>query len=536
MRGNTDDVNTAVAEVSNSFAERCRRTWHRRVVVEDDGGVFRLRCSTSDLVALCEWLTGTCKYVFTSLIVEEDLPSWRLTYVFHSTADGQRIEIEALWPAAATHVPSIAVVIPAADWHEREASDLFGLIFDGHPRLASFVLHEGCSGHGPLMCADFDVHATFTPPASERAAQIESSLEAPGAFAMPIGPIFSDTTESAHFRIESFGEDISRVELRLFYKYRAVEKLAEGQSMDAALLLAERFSGAAAFAHGLAFCQAVEAICGTTPPPRALALRTLLAELERLRSHVATITGICNSTALAVATSMAAILEEELLRLSCLISGHRYFFGCVMPGGLRADIPDALCADISAAIAGIAGRLDRLERMLRQSSSFLDRLEEVGVVSPETAKLLGLVGPVARASGVGHDMRQSFPYGAYAAHLPTVPVEAEGDGYARLRVLFREAAISAALIRTISADLPAGSTISDVRPASGAALGTVEAPLGAAFHWVRLAPDGAICRLRIAPPSFANWRGFQSAVETFAFQDFPIILATFGLSNAENDR
>ena len=148
------------------------------------------------------------------------------------------------------------------------------------------------------------------------------------------------------------------------------------------MLLAERFSGIAAFAHGLAFCEAVEAISGIAPAPRrALALRTVFAELERLRSHAAAITGICNSTALAVATSQAALIEESLLRLSCEITGHRYLFGSVVPGGVACDLSATDCRHLTGAVAEIAQELRNLFQMLRYSSSFLDRLEEVGIVT-----------------------------------------------------------------------------------------------------------------------------------------------------------
>ena len=533
-----DLEDTITEQPSSGFAERCRAIWHGRVTVTDDQEWHRIRCPMTDLVAVCEWLSGSCGYVFATLVVEEDTPAWRLTYMFHAPSGGQWAEVETCPPGPEAAVPSISAAIPAADWYEREAADLFELTFAGHPRTRSFVLHEGWPDHVPLMRAGCNIRVAFTPAESTPPpTETEPVSGVPGAFAMPIGPVYSDTAESAHFRIESLGEDVNRLGLQFFYKYRAVEKLAEGQAIDAALLLAERFSGSAAFAHGLAFCQAVEAICGITPPTRALALRTMLAELERLRSHAATITGICNSTALVVASSVAAIIEEELLRLSCIVSGHRYFFGALTPGGLRADIPDTRCRALRAAVSAIANRLDRLERMLQQSSSFLDRLEEVGIVPAETATLLGLVGPVARASAVPHDMRRLFPYAAYPRHAPDVPVEAEGDGYARLRVLFREAAMAAALICDVSAALPPGPVnAGSVRPVPGVALGVVEAPLGAAFHHVRLAEDGIVRRLRISPPSFVNWRGFQWAAESFAFQDFPIILATFGLSNAENDR
>jgi formate hydrogenlyase subunit 5 len=175
--------------------------------------------------------------------------------------------------------------------------------------------------------------------------------------------------------------------------------------------------------------------------------------------------------------------------------------------------------------------------MLRVSSSFLDRLEEVGIVSTEEAIAYGLVGPIARASGVGRDMRVLFPYSGYHAVTPTVPTAQEGDGYARLRVLFAEAGESAECIRRISATLPAGETRTVIGPVpSGTALGIVEAPMGAAFHWVRTGESGTVERYRVTPPSFINWHGFHLAAENFAFQDFPIILASFGLSNAECDR
>jgi formate hydrogenlyase subunit 5 len=305
--------------------------------------------------------------------------------------------------------------------------------------------------------------------------------------------------------------------------------------VDHVLLLAERFSGTAACAHALAFCQAIEAICGIDVPPRARALRSAFAELERLRSHAATITGICNSTALAVATSQAALIEETLLRVSCQFARHRYLFGLVTPGGVRCDLSET--ARFAAAVASASEQLHELDRMLRYSSSFLDRLEEVGIVATRDALVYGLVGPIARASGISRDIRKRLPYAGYDAVDFAVPTEPDGDGYARLRVFFREAEQSAAIIRDILFALPEGPICGEPKPwGSGGALAAVEAPLGAAFHWVRLDAEGLVRRYHVSPPSFTNWHGFHLAAENFAFQDFPIILASFGLSNAECDR
>jgi Ni,Fe-hydrogenase III large subunit len=175
--------------------------------------------------------------------------------------------------------------------------------------------------------------------------------------------------------------------------------------------------------------------------------------------------------------------------------------------------------------------------MLRYSSSFLDRLEEVGMVTIDQAISYGLVGPIARASGVARDIRKVFPYAAYATVDFAVPVEHEGDGYARLRVLFREADQSAAIIREVLFSLPGGPVgVDRALLGTGAALVAVEAPQGAAFHWLRLDDGSKVARYRVTTPSFTNWHGFHLAAENFAFQDFPIILASFGLSNAECDR
>jgi Ni,Fe-hydrogenase III large subunit/Ni,Fe-hydrogenase III component G len=491
-------------------------------------------------VQVCQWLSGELGFVFATLIVEEQSGAgWSLLYVFYKDGDSPWVHVTLQLDAHDAAVPSISGLVhgPSADWHEREAEDLFGLTFEGHPRLGEFILHEDWPEGVNPMRRSFDARQRLEPRQPDPKWDAPTIVVAPGSFAMPIGPVFSDFAESAHFLLETVGEDVIRTIPRLFYKYRGVEKIAEGQKLDRALLLAERFSGAAAFAHGLGFCGAVEAICGIEVPPRARALRAVFAELERLRHHAAAVTGICHSTALAVATSQATLIEEDLLRLSCVVAQHRYLFGLVTPGGLARDLSDAECLHFASAIGGIAARMRELHQMLRYSSSFLDRLEEVGIVTTENAISYGLVGPIARASGVAGDIRKLFPYAKYADVDFAVPVEQEGDGYARLRIFFREAEQSATIIRDLLFSPPKGPVCAHpVGRHAGAALRAVEAPLGAAFHWLRLDEDGTVLRYHVTPPSFTNWHGFHLAAENFAFQDFPIILASFGLSNAECDR
>lgn len=524
----------------NDIAEAVTARWADRVTVRKDDArsTTTLECGRADLVELCAWLFSSRGHAFATLIAESTSSGWLLRYVFYGGAGGGLVHVLLGLPSKETSAPSISPLVIAADWHERETEDLFGLSFEGHPRLGDFVLHEDWPENVNPMRPGFDGARPYTERVPDPVWRPLRVVQAAGAFAMPIGPVYSDCAESASFLLETVGEDVIRTIPRFFYKYRGVEKLAEGRSVEDALLLAERFSGTSAFAHGLAFCHAVETIAGLAVPARAQALRLLLAELERLRHHVATISGICQSTALSVATSQASILEEDLLRQSCVLTGHRYLFGMVVPGGLSADVPDDACRELARALPGIMDRLLELQRMLSVTSSFLDRLEEVGIVTTKRAASYSLVGPIARASGISLDLRRVLPYGAYRDGPGfTVPVEEQGDGFARLRVLFAEAEQSAALVRQAATALPGGPVrAAPATSSAGAALGWVEAPSGAAFHWLRLDEHGKVARYRVTSPAFINWHGFHFAAEEFAFQDFPIIMASFGLSNAECDR
>ena len=496
----------------------------------------------SSLPSLSKFLFWEAGCSFGGVIVEQRPLNWRLSYVFLAPRSGW-IEVVLQVPLETSSVPSISSELHAADWYEREAEDLFGLQFEGHPRLGDFILHdqfwpEGLAPQRKLQRKSVDAHQMRFRRRSNPDWRPLLVVQDPGSFAMPVGPVYEGGVgESVHFLLETVGEDVVRAVPRLFYNFRAVEKIAEGKSVLDTLLLAERFAATSSFAHSLAFSLAVERMCDLEIPARARHLRILFSELERLRHHVGAITGICESTALAVAAAQAAIIEERLLRASCRVSGHRYLFGLNTPGGLRRDFATKDFQELVIAVDHAVDELRVLEERLHFTSSFLDRLEDVGVVDPDKARDLNLVGPVGRASGRGHDLRQECPYTGYDEYEFEVPRETEGDGYARLRVLLGEAHQAASLIHQALERLEPGPVLAgcDV-PSSGAALGWVEAPIGAALQWIRLDGNGLVERYRAITPSFNNWNGFHVAVEDFAFQDFPIILATFGLSATECDR
>ncbi len=491
-----------------------------------------LTCRKEICPQICNVLFERFRCIFSGIVVDRLNENWLIFYIF--LKKGERFLVQGSLVAEDDSFISISPYIHGADWHEREIEDLFEFRFEGHPRLGNFVLHDDVwpEGIAPMRQKDFpgatfDYWEDISP---------ERLLDAPGAFIMPIGPIFSGEHESVHFQIETIGEEIVRCYPRLFYKFRAIEKKAQGMEVDRAILLSERIAGKCAFAHALGFCQAVEEICGVEVPPRAKVLRMFLSELERIRHHIGVLEGICSSTGLWVAASQLGMLEEKMLRLSCELTGHRYFFGMAICGGVSRDIENDLLSRAIEEVEEILSHLKEIETLLISTSSFLDRIEEVGVVGEEDVLHYGMVGPVARASGWVNDIRVVAPYLLYGELNFGIPTEIEGDGYARFRVFSLEIEQSLNILTQLLDRIKYGEVKRDVVYRQGWGLGIVEAPGGSALHWVRLDRDGKIARYRIITPSFMNWHGFHNAVEGFAFQDFPIILATFGLDVAENDR
>ncbi len=523
------------------MAAQAERNWPGDVQawVDRRTPLCELRCPPSEILPeVVRWLVVELECRFAGLIVEEEEEEWDLRYLFYSIQGKPGwARLRVRQPVERPTFPSISAAVHAADWHEREAEDLFGITFEGHPRLGDFVLHDELWQEAIApMRRDFDERAALAERHPDLDWRPRRIVHDPGAFAMPIGPVYAGVTESAQFLLETVGEDVIRAFPRLFYKYRAIEKIAERRTVDGCLLLAERFAATTAFAHALAFCQAIETICRVKIPPRAKLLRVLVAELERFRHHAGVIHDICESTALSVAASQAAIIEEDLLRLCCELTGHRYLFGLAIPGGLSRDLRDSDCMDAVETAGEILSKLRDLEEGLRYSSSFLDRLEGVGIISLQDAREFGLVGPIARASGFEGDLRQAQPYSGYEDFEFDAALEREGDGFARLRVLIAEAEEAVRIMYQVPVRLKAGAVSASVNLQAGRALGWVEAPRGAAFHGVHLGEGGIVQRYRAIMPSFVNWHGFHLAAENFAFQDFPIILATLGLSVAENDR
>ncbi len=441
------------------------------------------------------------------------------------------VDLDAEMPA----FPSLMHDLPATDWYEREVWEELGVQPEGHPLLRHLRLSpdwpQGLYPHR----SSFDWQQNVQT-AESHYFQLERAPE--GVVDYPLGPVRSGVVESGHYTLRTVGEELVDMHLQLFYKHRGIEKRAEGLPLSLLPLVAERISGTSAFAHSLALCQAVESLAEVEVPQRALYLRTLLAELERLYNHIGYQADLCQATGLVVAQAQFDIWKERILRLNATISGHRYLFGMNVPGGLSRDLSEASLETVRGLTATLRPNLEELGKLLFDSSSHRDRLEGTGILPPQDALAYCAVGPIGRASGVDRDLRRDHPYAAYAAVDFEVPVLQTGDALARARLRMAEAMQSLRIIDQVLDRLAAGSICSPAEqlPARQCALGWVESPRGESIHWLLIGEDDRLRRYRVRPASFANWQAFPLAVPgQNILTDFPVIEQSFGLSFAGAD-
>ena len=450
----------------------------------------------------------------------------------HLAAPGGIITHDARLPAGADHYPALTPMISAAFWYERELHDMFGIVPDGHPRLEPLILppgkqpqtlpRPGSPGRGPGGLWP-DEHS------------VPRHVRGPGLFTIPHGPVRSGVMESIEYLVETPGEDIPHLNIRLFYKHRGIEKRFEQLRTGDGVLLAERTEGMASVAHALAYCHAAEQIAGVPEVPwRAGLIRVLHAELERLAAHLDVATRLADGAGLAVAAARFGLHKERVLRLVSRMCGSRFGRGVVIPGGVgRAPLvgPADLLADIGRLERSVAADV----RALMGTASFLDRLRGTGPLRPERAIEHGTLGPIGKASGYADDARAARPYDAYAGlGLGEPPGYHAGDALARLRVRWDEVRQSFHLLRQAAdelADAGEGPLAVPCEPVSGRAIGWAEAPHGEVLYDLR-AQDGQITRCRPRSPSFHNLVLFHEVFAGDILTDFPFIEASFGLSVA----
>jgi Ni,Fe-hydrogenase III large subunit len=408
--------------------------------------------------------------------------------------------------------PSLVDLVPAAQWDEREAHDLFGIEFDGHDPLRPLVDHDPdpaswtvpVNGHDPYQVA--------------------------------VGPIHAGVIESGHFRFHLVGDRILHLDARLFYKHRGLERSAEGVPLTDAIAHVQRACGACAVSNGVAYAHACEESVGLAADPEVARARTVLLELERVWSHLNDIAAICAGVGLAAGNAHFAGLTERARRLNERLTGHRLLFGTVQVGGSKLAVGADEAAAARSELADLRSAARRGWRELLFNTSFVDRLPEVGIVTADDALRLGAVGPAARSAGVAIDRRSvPTPRLAYRDVAPRVPERPAGDVQARFEQRELELEQSLELLdELLAAPLrPAACTTGGAASTPG--VGLVESPRGATCCVVERHGE-QVERVRLRTGSYANWPVVAFAAAGNLLPDFPLVNKSFELCYACADR
>jgi NADH-quinone oxidoreductase subunit D len=433
-------------------------------------------------------------------------------------------------------VPSLCAVVPSALIFEREIAETLGVRVQGLPdNKRQFLSDDWPEDLYPLR-KDFSLPsaAAFLEAAPPRVKQAEK----PGTFIVPIGPQHPALKEPGHFELTVDGETVTHADIRLGYVHRGIEKGAEDRTWVQNLYLMERICGICSHIHATAYVLGVEKLAGVTAPPRAEAIRTVFAEMERIHSHLLWLGVAAHEAGFDTLFMYSWRDRETIMGLLEELSGNRVNYSVNLFGGVKYDI-DTRGAD------SLRRGLDYLERRSRHylkivttDESFLRRTRGVGAITFDQANFLGTVGPTARASGVSRDIRVDAPYMAYV-DFPVCPVIDKGcDLEARFVVRINELFESYRVVREILDRLPPGDlAVAPPRKVpEGEVISRVEGPRGELFYFIKstggIKPD----RVKVRTPSLCNWAAVLSVAVGHKLADIPMIMVGIDPCFSCNDR
>ena len=411
---------------------------------------------------------------------------------------------------SACHAPAIRL--------ERAIVDLFGLRPDGLPDTRHWLDH-GRWDDDQAAATSYQ----FLPVEGEALHQI------------PVGPVHAGIIEPGHFRFTCDGETVVRLEQRLGYVHKGIDLLMSGASLSRGATLAGRVSGDSTVAYAFAFARAAEAALGIEPPPRAVWLRAVMAELERLANHIGDFGAICNDASFSIMLAHCAVLREKILRAAADCFGHRLMMDRIVPGGVAVGPGPGQGAADPGSGGRIAGRDAAADKLYDDTPSLQDRTVSTGVLRPDLAQRFAPGGFVGRASGRDFDARRDLAYAPYDRLTFAVPVLNEGDVNARVWIRLKEITESLSLLDQLLDGLPDGPILAAATPdGEGEGMAVVEAFRGDVLIWLRIA-GGVIERCHMRDASWFQWPLLEAVIEGNIVADFPLCNKSFNCSYSGHD-
>lgn len=418
------------------------------------------------------------------------------------------------------HYPSVGAMHAPAIRLERAMRDLFGLIPEGLPDTRPWLDH-GRWGEDMPPAASYP----FLPAIGEALHQI------------PVGPVHAGIIEPGHFRFTAQGETVVRLEERLGYVHKGIEALLSDAQIARAERIVARTSGDSTVAYSLGFARAVEAALDITPPPRAVWLRAVMAELERLANHFGDFGAICNDASFAIVLAHCAVLRERVLRAASACFGHRLMMDRIVPGGVAVDLGAAGIARLRDLLPVLGDAFAPLVALYDKTASLLDRTVTTGILKPELARRFGAGGYVGRASGRNFDARKQPGYPPYDELRFDVPVLTDGDVNARVWIRVHEIRESLGLLEQLLTRLPDGPvlmSLENVSSGPGEGMALVEAFRGDLLVWLRIV-EGRVQRCHLRDASWFQWPLLEAVIEGNIVADFPLCNKSFNCSYSGHD-
>jgi Ni,Fe-hydrogenase III large subunit/Ni,Fe-hydrogenase III component G len=418
-------------------------------------------------------------------------------------------------------LPSLTSELPQAQAFEREMHEEHGIRIDGHPWLKPLREHPALDSED----------------GGARPAHPYFRVEGAGIHEVAVGPVHAGIIEPGHFRFQCHGEDVLSLEIHLGYQRRGAEALLLHGSPPRRLAVAESIAGDTAVGHALAYCQAMEALGGASPPLAAESLRGIALELERLACHVGDLGALAGDVAYLPAAAYFGRLRGDFLNMLMELTGNRFGRGLLTVGGVRAATDEAMRKDFLGRLAKDAADLEAVAALMFDSPSVLSRFEQTGIVSESMARELGLVGPVARASGLSRDVRQDHPAGIFRfAHIP-MTVASSGDVMARALVRWLEIQRSLTFVEEQLRELRDGPLTKKVElpGKSRMVVVLVEGWRGEIAHVAISDERGGLRAYKVVDPSFHNWFALGMALRQNQISDFPLCNKSMNLSYAGHD-
>jgi Ni,Fe-hydrogenase III large subunit len=428
------------------------------------------------------------------------------------------------------HAASLGVFHPAAIRPERALQDLYGIELIGLPDGRAWLDH----GRWPVGTPLRDSAGPRTP--SARRTEFLPA-HGPSLHQIPVGPVHAGIIEPGHFRFTAHGETVVRLEERLGYVHKGIEKLIEGRDLEQGAHVAARVSGDSTVAYGWAFAGAAECALAVAVPARALALRAVMAECERVANHFGDIGAICNDASFSLMHAECGILREQTLRAAASAFGHRLMMDRIVPGGVAHDLAGTGREALNTLVRTIRRRFPELVELYDNTASLQDRTVGTGILQPSLAESFAAGGYVGRGSGRSFDARRDLPYRPYDTMVPRVPLRSEGDVDARVWIRVEEVQESIELIDKLLSSLPGG----PIRVAMPGVTGPCEATVliegfrGDVLAYIRFASGGRIERCHLRDPSWFQWPLLEAAIEGNIVADFPLCNKSFNCSYSGHD-